>query len=234
MQIYSSPALGLDLTHSAGSMGGWGWGGVVARHCGSDRAAAYWKLILPPFLGKRCHLHVTLIPGLLSRRATVGLTSAACAVSAPQQPGNDLLQLFACVNECHIQAIKASFSQLYQVSIRVSELVLQDSICCYSAECRASLLFRCCSRDVYGDGRRAWGDNTSVASVLYVLEPTKELYSPCECRTREQIFQDQIWKTYCVKVCKLRLEENRPSGWTFVIRILVCASALSSYRSSGA
>lgn len=46
MQIYSSSALGLDLTHSAGSREGEVVGEGVAYQRGPDQVAAHRKLIL--------------------------------------------------------------------------------------------------------------------------------------------------------------------------------------------
>lgn len=119
MQIYSSPALGLDLPHSAG------------RARGEGRCLLVWvrparfilKIDSHPLFFKRkhCHLRVTLIPTPLFHWATHGLTSRGSAVthSSWLHWENDLLYHFAYVNECHIEAIKWSFSQLDQVSITV-------------------------------------------------------------------------------------------------------------------
>lgn len=137
MQIYSSPVLGLDLTHSAGSReGGEGQGregrGVVCQR-GSNQAAAYWKLILAPLLfffrkplSFTCHINSC--PAVPVSATGINLTWFRCQcanTSTWLHCEIDLLYHFGCVNECHTQAIKWSFSQLYQDSIAViSQIIL--------------------------------------------------------------------------------------------------------------
>ncbi len=146
MQIYSSPVLGLDLTHPAGSVRE---GGVFPVSVGQTRLLHienWFSTLFRKPLSFTCHINSC--PSIPVSNAGINLSWFCChctETSAWLNCENDVLYHIACVNECRIQAIKWSFSQLYQVSITVIVRVNTGvrhmsplykgslSFCCYSA-----------------------------------------------------------------------------------------------------
>lgn len=121
MQIYSSPVLGLDLTHSAGSREG---GNGCCLPVWVRPGCCILKIDSRPLFRKPLSFtcHINSCPAVPVSDAGINLTWFCCQctdTSTWLHCENDLLYHFGCVNECHIQAIKWSFSQLYQDSITV-------------------------------------------------------------------------------------------------------------------
>lgn len=131
MQIYSSPELGLDLTHSAGSRMRGGCLPVWVR-----TGCCILKIDSHPFLGNRCHL--ISCPGCPGERRWDHPHMLSALTRPPDWTESDLLYPCGCVNKCYIEAIQWCLSQLYQVSITVilGDHTAHPSSRRHSEECR--------------------------------------------------------------------------------------------------
>lgn len=172
MQIYSSPALGLDLTDSAGSMEGGGVGvrGMLPASVGQTRLVHienWFSTLFRKPLSFTCHINSCPAVPVSDGRINLWWFCCQCTnTSTWLNCENDLLYHFGYVNECHIQAIQWSFSQLYQVSITVIVWRMQ-----YVVTVQGFIIILLLLRYVYDDGQHARGDATRLVSVFYVLEP---------------------------------------------------------------
>lgn len=142
--------------------------------------------------------HINSRPAVPLSDAGINLSRLCCQctkTSSWLNCENDLYH-FGCVNECHIQAIKWSLSQLHQASITVI-VRNHTGVRNMSLRYKASLSFCYCS-DLFmmmADMPEVTPSRWWVCFMCCSLTRERELYSPTKCRTREQLFQVQVCKT---------------------------------------